>query len=378
MADAARFGDRKGVRPLGHIDIAGGGQVVVQGDYAYVGHIAPPDGTTILDVSDPRKPCVVSELKIPKGTHSHKVRVAGDLMLVNYEKHKIPGDSFEGGLKIYDISNKGNPKELAFYRVAGTGVHRFDFDGTYAYISPEVVGYVGNIVMILDISSPIRPLEVSRWWLPGQWAAGGEEPRWAGRSHRCHHPLRCGDRLYVSYWHAGFVILDISDIHRPTLVHHLDWSPPYPCPTHTALKVPHKIMDREFLVVTDEEVRERLSPRPNSFMWLVDVTHETTPVPVSTYQVTYDGEFNPDAWFGAHQPQERVYDNTICVAWFAGGLRIVDISNPYVPREVGHYVPFPGKGQTLVQTNDVFVDERRRIYIIDRFCGLDILEFEGS
>lgn len=373
MGHIYKFGDSKNVTHIGHIDISGGGQVVVQGNYAFVGHMQPPYGTTILNVSDPSRPRVLCQLKVAEDTHSHKVRVAGDIMLVNYEKHSDIGKPFEGGLKVYNISDPEKPKELTFYKVGGNGVHRFDFDGRYAYISAEMDGYIGNIVVILDLSDPISPREISRWWLSGQWIDGGEEPTWKGRAHRCHHPLRSGDRLYVSYWHAGFVIFAISDIYRPTLLSHLDWSPPYPCPTHTALRIPHKLMDRDFLLVCDEDV-DRLTPKPNAFMWMVDITDERKPIPVSTYRVTYDEEFNCDARIGAHQPQEQVYDNIICLAWFAGGLRVVDISNPYLPKEVGYYIPFPGKGQKVTRTNDVFVDKNRLIYIIDRFCGLDILQ----
>ncbi len=35
---------------------------------------------------------------------------------------------------------------------------------------------------------------------------------------RCHHPLRAGDRLNVSYWHHGMYILDISDISKPKMI----------------------------------------------------------------------------------------------------------------------------------------------------------------
>jgi hypothetical protein len=63
------------------------------------------------------------------------------------------------------------------------GVHRFTFDGRYAYLSPELDGYLGNIVMILDLIDPAHPREIGRWWLPGQWIAGGETPR-SGRRPR--------------------------------------------------------------------------------------------------------------------------------------------------------------------------------------------------
>src|SRR5256884_5805875 len=91
-------------------------------------------------------------------------------------------------LGVFDVSNPRAPREIAFWRSGGAGVHRFTFDGRYAYISPELDGYVGNIVMILDLEDPRRPREVGRWWMPGQWVAGGETPAWSGRAHRCPHP----------------------------------------------------------------------------------------------------------------------------------------------------------------------------------------------
>jgi hypothetical protein len=363
-------------RQIGHIDIPGGGQVVVQGGNAFVGHIDPPHGTTILDVSDPKHMRVVSQLEVPGHTHSHKVRMSGDVMVINYEQYGQLHPEFRGGIKVFDISDKARPRELAFFRCDGGGVHRFDFDGQYAYISPQVEGWLGNVVMIVDFKDPQRPSEVSRWWLPGQWTAGGEVPTWEGARHRCHHPLRFGDRLYTSYWHGGFVILDISDMSKPRLVSHVDWSPPYPCPTHTALPIPHEIQGRRFLVVTDEEVRDRLAPTPSAFLWMVDISEEANPVPVATYRVPHDKPFDPVCSFGAHQPQEQVEGNTLFVTWFAGGLRAVDISNPYAPVEVGHFQPQPGKGQSIVQSNDVFFDRKTGlIYLMDRLCGLDVLEF---
>jgi hypothetical protein len=368
----------KGFKEIGRIEIPGGGQVTVQGDYAYVGHLTPPHGTSILDISNPAQPKVVAEIPVPSHTHSHKVRVHGDVMLVNYEQFGKADPAFQGGLKIFDISNKSKPREIAFFKVGGGGMHRFDYDGKYAYISPQMEGYYGNIVMIVDVENPEAPKEVSRWHLPGQWTAGGEKADWDRARHRCHHPLRLGNRLYTSYWHGGFVILNIDDITKPTMVSHVDWSPPYPCPTHTALPIPWEIKGRKWLLCTDEEVSDRLSPSPNSFMWMVDITDESNPIPVSTFKVPHDKPFDPDCWFGAHQPQEQVVDNTIFVTWFAGGLRAVTIDDPYAPREIGHYQPKPGRGEKIVQSNDVFLDKRNGlIYLLDRLNGLDILEFNA-
>jgi hypothetical protein len=313
---------------------------------------------------------------------SHKARVRDGILFTNSQKLRGQPDNpdFTPGLRIFDVSNPAQPRLITTWKCAGVGVHRFDIDGRYAYLAAEPEGFHGRIVVILDVADPARPEEVGRWWLPGQWIAGGERPTWEGRRHGCHHPLRSGDRLYVSYWHAGFMILDISDMSKPTLVSHLDWSPPYPCPTHTALRIPWRLADRDFLLCTDEEVADRLDRWPAAFMWMVDVTEEKNPIPVSTFRGPHDRDAPPNEGFGAHQPQEQLYegDNIIAVTWFAGGLRMVDISDPYAPQEVGHYVPTPASGQSRVGSNDVFVSPDRLIYLIDRFKGLEILEYTGG
>ncbi len=50
----------RNVKRIGHLDIPGGGQVVVQDGYAYVGHMKPPHGTSIIDVSDPASSIVAT------------------------------------------------------------------------------------------------------------------------------------------------------------------------------------------------------------------------------------------------------------------------------------------------------------------------------
>jgi len=330
--------EAKGIREVGYFDCVGGGQVFVEREIAYLGHVKSPNGTTIVDVSNPKRPRVVSHLTVPPSTHSHKVRVHGDIMLVNYEKFARGSGPFEGGLKILDIADREKPREIAFWRCGGTGVHRYDFDGRYAYISPEMDGYVGNIVMILDLADPARPREVGRWWMPGQWTAGGETPPWSGRQHRCHHPIRLGNRLYVSYWHGGFVILDIDDVSRPKFVSGLDWSPPFITPTHTALPVPFPLRGRRIMIAADEDVA-KLEPGPPSFLWLVDITDERRPMPFASFQLDGLAGLAQPEFTGCHQPCERVTGTEIPVAWFAHGLRIVDIADPHAPREVAHFLP---------------------------------------
>jgi hypothetical protein len=372
------MGSGVGIRQVGYFDCAGGGQVVVENGIAYVAHMRSPHGTSVVDVGDPKNPKELATLGMPQGAHSHKVRVGNGLMVVNHEinfadTRPLPAD-FRGGLGIYDISTPREPHLIKRWETVGQGVHRFDFDGRYAYMSPTLDGYVGNIAMIMDLKDPAHPAEVGRWWMPGQWIGGGEKPTWDKTAHRCHHPLRLGNRLYTSYWLGGFVILDIDDMKKPKLVSGLDWSPPFACPTHTALPIPFDIRGRRYILVADEDVQRPLEAMP-AFIWMVDVTDERRPVPVGSFQVDgVEGKPQQEAMTGCHQPCEKVTGPEIPCAWFAQGLRVIDISNPHALREVAHFMPDVPSGSDRVQSNDVTVDERGLIYLLDRVRGLTIVE----
>jgi hypothetical protein len=362
---------------VAHIDTPGSGQGWVDGTTLYLGHMNAPHGTTVIDVADPRNPRILATIDIPEGYHSHKVRAANGTMLVNHERMgRDSGDGFGGGLGIYDVSDPSNPVLRSKWATAGKGVHRFSFDGRYAYISPTVDGYSGNIVMILDLADPAKPQEVGRWWLPGQWTAGGEEPVITdGRGPRCHHPLRRGDRLYVSYWQHGGAILDISDMAHPKLISRIDTSATFPHPTHTLLTIPEPLKGRRVMLVADEDVDSRFPAAP-AFLWIYDITNETAPVPISTFQVAgvdTDGAAQAPMT-GCHQPSERFNGTIVPCAWFAQGLRLLDVSDPFAPKEVGSYMPDPPAGHKRASSNDVTLDDRGLLYLVDRQGGVDILE----
>ncbi len=374
------------VRHLGRMELEGGGQIVIQGNYAFVGHQHGPEGTTILDISDPRQPKIVNRLMTAHpASHSHKVRVVGDAMIVNSEIEPGKGDRKtypDGGFRIYDIKDKTNPKLITFVKTHARGVHRFDMDENYAYISTEMDGFVGNILVIYDIRNLSKPVEVSRWWMPGQNVAAGEAPHPRGRDHSLHHAMRCGDQLYAGCWFSGISIIDVSNISKPRTLGRHQYDPPHPEPTHTFLKVPFAIGGKSIAVSTEEERPKRGVDigKPHAPLRTWDVTDPTQPKILCTYQLDemaqpYHGD---DVRFGTHQLREIVdKDCMLYVTWFAAGLRMIDINDLANPQERGYFIPQPTTGKTTPWTNDIAKDERGLLFVTDKVCGLDAIEFKG-
>jgi len=412
------------VKRLGHLDLPGGGQVVVQGHHAYVGHMDSPHGTTILDVSDPAKPRIVAQINLEDAhEHSHKVRVVGDIMYTNLERpnrrfaskaplyrdahatlekeHKRPPTRAElagklrvnesqvalleewsrtgfkrAGFCIWDIADRTKPKLITHVKTGGVGVHRFDVDERYAYISTGMDGYGGNILVNYDVTKPARPEEVSRWWLPGQHLAGGETPQGPADEVHLHHAMRHGDHLWAGCFMAGLRVIDVSDIRKPRTVGSYNYHPPFPDPSHTMLRVPQKVAGRDIALVVDE-AHGRHPGQTCAGLWVFDVGDIANMQMIGQFHVSeLDSPWSRKGRFGAHQFQEHIEDNYAYCAWFSGGLRIVDFSDPLKPRETGHFMPEPCGGYDSPQTNDVDIDARGLIYTIDRYCGFDILEFQ--
>ena len=389
----AKVEPARNMRRVGGLDeLPGGGQVVVQGNHCFIGHMTHPHDTTIIDISDPRKPKVVAEIPLDlPHCHSHKTRVVGDIMVTNVERiGRAPDDTNEGGVRIWDISTVAKPKLITHLRTHGRGVHRFDMDESYLYLSTEMEGYVGNILVIYDIRDPAKPTEVSRWWMPGQHVANGEQPHWVANNNRLHHAMRVGNFMWAACWDAGFRIVDIFDIANPKTVGKWDHHPLFKHPTHTIMPITRKIDGRDIAIMMDEEAEHRKGI-PHAALWTFDVTDKANPKALAVFEVSERdtpyyaadvgrglGHGHGDMYrFGAHQYQEHLDGTRITCAWFSGGVRVVDVSDPVYPEEVAHYVPAPRGGKRAPQTNDVEVDERGLVYALDRFQVLDILEVTG-
>jgi hypothetical protein len=184
----------------------------------------------------------------------------------------------------------------------------------------------------------------------------------------------------VGYIDGGAVILDIADKARPKLVANWRYSPPFNGFTHTVLP----LLERGLLVVSDECVKNDGFDWPK-LVWMVDARVETNPVPISTFPAApYSAFAHRGGRFGAHNLHENLpvpgswrSEQIIIGTFFNAGVRAYDVANPYQPQEVAYFVPAapPLSPVGAVQLNDVYVDDRRLVYTVDRFVGgLYILE----
>lgn len=367
--------------------------------YLYLGHLWHR-GWSIVDVTDPRAPRLVRFLDGPDNTWTIQVQVADGRMVTALEKigsgwGEDPAAPFEAGILVWDLSDPEAPRRLGRWDTGGTGTHRNYYDGGhYVHLAAGLPGYGGNVYQVVDIADPARPREVARWWVPGQWREGGEDG--APPDASLHGgPYVEGERAYLPYGSAGLVILDIADVTKPKLVSRLPFSPPFQSriAVHTAVPLP----GRRLVAVNSEAIAEDCR-EPLGFAGLVDVRDERHPRLVSLFPLpappagspwqnfcARGGRFGPH---NQHQPQhQRVLldrDDLVFLTYFNAGLRVVDIADPRLPREVGWFVPPDPTVRrgvlptTLVaQSEDVLVDARGYIYLTDKNHGLYVLRYEG-
>jgi len=402
------------IKPIGYSGLDGRGgafKMVVRhvNDkwYLYMGHLWH-GGWTILDVTDAANPKFVKFVPGPDNTNTIQMEFHDDIMITAVQRKPPnwggdPNKPFEEGVLIWDISDPVNWKQLSHWKTGATGTHRDGYPGgKYANLAATMPGFRGQILVFLDISDPKEPREAGRWWMPGQ--KEGEEP--ARRDISFHGPAIIssdGKTAYLGYGPA-VVILDISDISKPKQIGQLTISPPFGgIPAHDVLPIPGKpllFVHAEGTGGGDEPDGRLACTSPLSLSGMIDIKDPTKPrlmsifpLPESPKNAPYSDFCDKGGRFGPHNtnleyhlPDVEKQADLIYLTYFNAGLRIYDIKDPRMPKEVGWFVPpTPTKrygplpyDKLVSQTEDVLVDTRGNIYITDKNRGIFILRYTGK
>ena len=397
---------------VGHSDLAGKGdgvQVMVHKGHAFVGH-SFNEGITIVDVGNPSAPKVVNFIGCAPNTRSLHLQIHDDILIAvngpsvwsmeqfqdpkNYfsgsiaEKLAASGIEFEAGIRMFDVSEPAAPREIGFMPTGGFGPHRVWYDGgKYAYASIHFDGYSDHIFASIDMSDPARPKIAGKWWLEGMHEAGGEKPSWDPRNrYAIHHGLVAGDYAFCAWRDGGMTVLDVSDRSDMKLLAHRNWTSSFGGGTHSCLP----LLDRNLVVVADEPYVANCEAGKR-YIWIFDVQDKTNPVSIATMpqpgEIDYckkPGAFGPH---NLHENRQGSLQSSMLVfgTYHNAGVRAYDISNPFQPVEVGHFVPpdppvlvdpRPNR-PCVIQSTDVYVDPDGLMYLTDKNAGLYILQFDG-
>ena len=400
------------------------------------------NGTSVVDVTDPRHPKYLTHIPGEPGMNEQ----GGAQMVRICDGKKLPkGDPAKvymlrtGGTtsqEVWDVTNPERPSLITTVIGGLKDTHKnwWECDTGIAYLisdgRPEK-WRTKRMTKIYDLSDPAHPKFIRNFALVGQQpgSAGDNVPE------DTHGPIVLGNRVYFGYGTLLGGVIQIvdrdkllkgnpasSDPFAPTAenllypkISRLDMYPTVGAHTTypiMGMDVPAfekfhtktgdfrsgKPGKRDFLLVVNESTQNECH-EDYHMMFMVDITDETKPYGVSNFYVPEkSGNFCARGGrFGAHSSHEDMgpiyYKKLVFISWFNAGLRVVDIRDPFTPKEVAYYIPAISKNtarrclrvngvescKIAIQTNNVEVDDRGYIYIVDRAnTGMHILELTGS
>ena len=440
--------EAKDMRLVGYSDLQArsGYQPTIhkQGDryIAYIGHHGGTDavpkpvnpatgqpefnGTSIIDVTDPANPKYLKHLPGLEGNYEggggQMVRVCNGSQLPKGDRNAVYMLRVFGGQghEIWNVADPANPKLLAEIKgLKDTHKNWWECDTGIAFlVSGHPDWRTRRMTQMYDLSDPTKPVKIRDFGLPGQ------EPGSTGAVPTELHGMIStgpqGNRVFFGYGTNKGGIVQIVDREKlingakdPTPenlrfpeVSRLELSPL--TGAHTAFPL-GKMRVAEFandkvgaerdivMVVNESLVNECTEAR--QMVWFADITVEAKPMVVSNYTVKESsGNFcQRGGRFGAHSSNESMapvfYKKLVAIAFFNAGVRMLDVRDPYSPREVASFIPAiteatdkrclkvdgQDRCKTAIQTNNVEIDDRGYVYIVDRAnTGMHILELTGE
>jgi hypothetical protein len=277
---------------------------------------------------------------------------------------------------------------------------------------------VRRMTEVFDLSDPAHPVKIRDFGLPGQEpGATGAVPE------QLHGMVSLGpqaNRIYFGYGTNKDGLLQIVDREKllkgakeptPANLHYPEVGRLVVSPftgAHTTLpilKMPiaefgrnKDAPTRDIVMIVNEQIANECQ-EPRQMVWFADITVEAHPTIISTWTVPEaSGHFcERGGRFGSHSTNESMdpifYKKLAMVTFFNAGVRVLDIRNPYEPKEVGYFIPAITKAtdkrcikvsnedrcKVAIQTNNVETDGRGYIYIVDRAnTGMHILRLTGE
>ncbi len=128
-----------------------------------------------------------------------------------------------------------------------------------------------------------------------------------------------------------------------------------------------------------------------SYTWLYDVGSPENPVSIAALPTPADQSWcRPGENFGPHnlhenRPESFQSEDILFATYHNAGLRIFDIRDAFVPKEIGSYVPPPPVrildprpgNAPAPQSCDINVQSDGTMYLTDWNAGLHVLKYEG-
>ena len=369
--------------------------------YLYTGH-SFNQGWSIVDVTDPSKPRYVKFIPYvtdDKSIITSQVTLHDNLMITSLNSFKPQKNPLPAVL-LWDISDPENPKQIGSWMGGSTGAHRNSYPGgKYAYLSTSYPGFTGNIMVVLDVSDPAHPKDVGKWWQPGQKDGEPKSPFPEG----FHGPVNVSpDGKSASLPYTPDVInLDLSDPTNPKLVGRLHFTPPFASVGTQSVHTVLPLWDRNLLYVSSEAQKEKCEDDGMNFAGMIDNSNpahprliSVFPTPVPPAGAPYTDFCDKGGRFGPHNTSQEIHNpaiqkpgKLIDVAWFNAGLRIFDISDARLPKEVGYFMP-PERPNVAAQSGahaspinwseEIAVDARGNIFMNDDKWGLFVLRYTGK
>lgn len=221
--------------------------VGVLGRYAYLGRFSPGcrGGVYVIDISSPSEPREVGFIPagqgsyVGEGVQAVPIRTAhftGDLLV---HSNEICGPNGSGGVSLWDVTDPRRPRPLALNRGdddGGTASRPSQIHSAFAWQQADRA-YVVMVdseefraVDIMDITDPENPVMIAETGLE-DWPEA-QTPLAHGNNAIFHDVVvRKIDgqwRMLLSYWDAGWIVLDVNDPARPRYLADSDYPDPDP------------------------------------------------------------------------------------------------------------------------------------------------------